>query len=397
MAEASSERRAPEMLRSVLWDCVLDRVHQELAGARRPARAAGASAQTALADAVARAHSHLLVALDPRTNDHAGTVSELVRDTATLLDRALAVSSARGDSDLGGELDDALAWRLSAHEHGVLAGELTYCVRVDEADAAAARLREVVAALAGQTALSHGDLLSLRIAAVELAALLVRAAGNAAAGGGAAVAPESRSAALDLALRAIEHELASRACAAGPPVEERGDVAAHHLAAALRVQAPERTLRAIASAGSAGTPERALHAAREAWLVLATHEHVAVVAIDGHLDVPTWERFGSVASAIVEGAANVVCGARLASRPDAFRHRSAWRHQTVALTYALEAYVAGLRGDAPSFERAQLIVLTRLIRAVAAIALLDLRRTAGLPTNGRAKPANQDQMRRSGA
>ena len=57
-------------------------------------------------------------------------------------------------------------------------------------------------------------------------------------------------------------------------------------------------------------------------------------------------------SAIVEGAANVLSGARLASRPDAFRHRSAWRHQTVALTYAFEAYVAGLRGDAPSFERA---------------------------------------------
>jgi hypothetical protein len=269
---------------------------------------------------------------------------------------------------------------------GVLAGELTYGVRVEEADAAAARLRELVAALADQTALSHGGLLSLRIAAVELAALLVRAAGNAAAVGGAAEASESRSAALERALRAIEHELRGRANAVGPPVDDRGDVAAHHLAAALREQAPERTLRAIASAGSAGTPQAARHAAREAWLVLAAHEYVAVVAIDGHLDVPTWERFGSVTGAIVEGAANVVCGARLASRPGAFRHRSAWRHQTVALTYALEAYVAGLRGDAPSFERAQLIVLTRLIRAVAAIALLDLRRTASLASNGRAKP-----------
>jgi hypothetical protein len=157
----------------------------------------------------------------------------------------------------------------------------------------------------------------------------------------------------------------------------------------LRVQASGRTVRAIASAGSDGAPEHVLNAAREAWLVLATHEYVAVVALDGHLDVPTWERFGSVTSAIVEGAANVLSGARLASRPDAFRHRSAWRHQTVALTYAFEAYVAGLRGDAPSFERAQLMVLTRLIRAVAAIALLDLRQTASLPTNGRAKPDTQ--------
>jgi CheY-like chemotaxis protein len=30
------------------------------------------------------------------------------------------------------------------------------------------------------------------------------------------------------------------------------------------------------------------------------------------------------------------------SRPGEFRHRRAWRHQSVALTYALEAYVAGL-------------------------------------------------------
>jgi hypothetical protein len=390
MPEGSSERCTPEVLRSVLWDGVLERVHKELAGARRPARSAGTSPQATLAEAVARAHSHLLVVLDPRSNDATDTVSELVSDTATLLERALAAASAPGrDSRLGSGFDDALAGRLGAHEHGVLAGELTYGVRVEEADAAAARLREVVAALASQTALSHGGLLSLRIAAVELSALLVRAAGNAAAGGGAAAAPESRSAALDRALRAIEHELASRAHAAGPPVDERGDVASHHLAAALRVQASGRTVRAIASAGSDGAPEHVLNAAREAWLVLATHEYVAVVALDGHLDVPTWERFGSVTSAIVEGAANVLSGARLASRPDAFRHRSAWRHQTVALTYAFEAYVAGLRGDAPSFERAQLMVLTRLIRAVAAIALLDLRQTASLPTNGRAKPDTQ--------
>jgi hypothetical protein len=389
MPQTSSERRTPEVPRSVLWDGVLDRVHKELASAGRPARAAGASAQTALAEAVARAHSHLLVALDPRSNDATDTVSELVSDTATLLERALAVSVMDGGDprDRGREFDEALlTQRLGAHEHGVLAGELTYRVRVEEADAAAARLREVVAALADQTALSHGGLLSLRIAAVELAALLVRAASNAALGGGAAGAAEARSPALGRALGAIEHELRGRANAVGPPVDDRGDVAAHHLAAALRVRAPEQTVRAVASAGGDGPPGPALDAAREPWLVLATHEYVAVVAIGDHLDVPTWERFGSVTGAIVEGAANVVCGARLASRPDAFRHSSAWRHQTVALTYALEAYIAGLRGDAPSFGRAQLIVLTRLIRAVAAIALLDLQRTAGLATNGHAKP-----------
>ena len=397
MPEASSERRTPEVPRS--WDGVLDRVRHELAGGCPPAKAIGTPAQKALAEAVARAHSHLAVALDPRSNDATDTVSELVSDTAALLERALAVSSANGgDRDAVGGFDDALARRLGAHEQGVLAGELTYGVRVEEADAAAARLRELVAGLGDQAALSHGGLLPLRLAAVELAALLVRAAGNAAVGGRAGEAPEPQSPALDLALRAIEHELARRANAAGPPVHERGDVATHHLAAALRVRAPERTLHTIASTGSDRTPGPAVDAKREAWLVLGTHEYVAVVAIDGRLDAPTWERFGSLTGAIVEGAANLACGARLASRPDAFRHSSAWRHQTVALTCAFGAYVAGLRGDAPSVERAQLIVLTRLIRAVAAIALLDLRRTVSLTTNGHAKPGHtRDRERRSDA
>jgi hypothetical protein len=110
MPEASSERRARELRRSVLWDDVLDRVHQQLASARPPARATGASAHNALAQAVARAHSHLVVALDPRSSDAADIVSELVGDTATLLERALAVSTAHGGDprDRGREFAEAL-------------------------------------------------------------------------------------------------------------------------------------------------------------------------------------------------------------------------------------------------------------------------------------------------
>ena len=72
-------------------------------------------------------------------------------------------------------------------------------------------------------------------------------------------------------------------------------------------------------------------------------------------------------------------GARLIDRPTAFAHRRAWRHQAVALTYALEAYVAGVRGDEPSLAQAQLITLTRLVRAAVAIVLIDLARE-GTPT-----------------
>ena len=112
----------------MLWDDVLDRVHQELARARRPTRHTGVSAQTAVAEAVARAHSHLLVSLDPRPNDATDTVSELVRDTAALLQMTLAVSSARGgDAELGGALVTA------GEEDGEEAGDGAQACRDEEA------------------------------------------------------------------------------------------------------------------------------------------------------------------------------------------------------------------------------------------------------------------------
>ena len=319
------------------------------------------------------------------------TVSELVTSAAELFLGMLVLSEAHGREaqDLDAAFE-ALVRRLDAYEHAVLAGEVTYRVRSEEAGEAAARMRELLAGLAHQTSPSCGGPRSLWVAAVELASVLVRAAGNAELSGGANEAPEARSPSLDHALRAIELELAREA----QTINAQGDVAAHHLAAALRVRAGDQPLEAIASRGVDCAAGPALAATRHAWLVLATHEYLAVSALDSELGVPTYrERFENLTDAIVEGAANVVCGARLASRPGAFRHRSAWRHQTVALTYALEAYVAGLRGDAPSFARAQLIALTRLIRAVAAIALLDLRQAACLSSNGRAKPATEPSDR----
>jgi hypothetical protein len=119
---------------------------------------------------------------------------------------------------------------------------------------------------------------------------------------------------------------------------------------------------------------------RDAWLRLATNEYVAIAALDARLDTPTYNgRSGSLSTAIAEAAANVICGARLIGRPEAFRHRRAWRHQAVALTYALEAYVAGLRGHAPSLAQARLIALTRLVRATVAITMINLSCAQTLP------------------
>jgi hypothetical protein len=114
---------------------------------------------------------------------------------------------------------------------------------------------------------------------------------------------------------------------------------------------------------------------REAWLGLATHEHLAVAALDGTLEKPRYDQSStSLATVITDGAANVICGGQLLGRPAAFRHARAWRQQTLALTYALEAYIAALRGHAPSLAQAHRVALTRLVRATVAIVLIDLQR-----------------------
>jgi hypothetical protein len=158
-------------------------------------------------------------------------------------------------------------------------------------------------------------------------------------------------------------------------------IAAHHLAAAVRVGVSAEALDGVASLpASRQSSASAVDGLRQTWVSLATHEYVAVAALDGELAKPVYgERIGTLSPAVVEGAANVVCGARLAVRPAEFRHRRAWRHQAVALSYGLETYVAGLRGHAASghaasLAQAQLIALTRLVRAAVAIAMLDLAR-----------------------
>jgi len=386
--------RDPTRRELPLWEGILDRVHTRLASAS-PAES---TADSSVATAVARAHTHLVVALNTRTSAADDAIPQLVTGAVSLLHGTLALSGATAEDarQLARELGKAVRRVLGAHERAVLCGEITYGVSSEDADNAAARMRELLAALPCETPVSRGDLLPLRLAAVELAALLVRAAGNAATGGRADEAPEPRSPQLDRALRAIELDLARDAQAVEKPAG--GDIAAHHLAAALRVQVSEQTHQVLASTGNGRGHGPTLRTTRQAWLALATHEYVAVTALDSELEMPTYrERFGTLAETLVEGAANVLCGARLATRPDAFRHASAWRHHAVALSYALEAHVAGLRGDTPSFAQAQLIVLTRLIRAVAAVAIVDLQRTARLAHDQRAPGRNPDHRRRSDA
>jgi hypothetical protein len=374
---AGSKQPARELLRSPLWGELLDRAAEEISYAGPPSGGSGASCADDGARTLARAHAHLLVALDGHPIGGRDAGMELVGDASELMVAVaeLGIPNGTPRKHRRRQLATVLAQRLSAHEHGVLAGELTYEVRAGDGDESAARLRQLMTRSSPRGRDGAESVGELRVAAAGLAALLIRAGANAPANGRADQAPEPRSEAIDATLGAIAAEIAARAQDVERPVDDRGDVVAHHLAAALRMRVLRDTLHRLADTSTAGVTDRAVvRGAREAWLRLATSEHVAISALDQPFGTPTYqERFGDLPTAIVEGAANVIYGARLAGRAWSFRHRDAWGHQGLALTYALEAYVAGLRGVAGSFAQAQLIVLTRLMRAVAAIALLDIR------------------------
>jgi hypothetical protein len=377
----------PVYLRSALWGDLLDRAIEQISAAPTSAGTSRSSLIETAVEATASADARLLVALESGSSSGAGLVSEALADAVALM---LAVAAlwqrARGAPEIErGELVEQLRRRLSGHEEAVLAGEITYSVRLEQAEQSSARLRHAIASLSREETMSDRDLLLLRSEAVDLTSLLVLAAANTAASGSASGAPEPRTAALDHALSAITGALGARAQRVERPVDARGDVVAHHFASGLRVRISSATLDRL-DAGSANGPLDAACQvdASEAWWRLATDEYVAVSALDSQLATPTYdEPFGDLATALVEGAANVICGARLLGRPGSFRHRRAWGHHAIALTYALEAYVAGLRGDSSSFAQAQLIALTRLVRAIAAIAVLELRRADALPTNGK--------------
>jgi hypothetical protein len=383
-AAASSEESAVRLTQSPLWTELLDRVETQISGGRR-IRGSGPSSLEGTASALARAHSRLLVAIESGSKIGEGTVSQLAAEAVELVlavARVWGTFGGRGE-DRRGALVDQLRRRLSSHEDAVLAGEVTYCVWSEQAEEPAVRMRQAITRLSRDATTSEAGLLSLRTAAVDLASLLLQLAANATVGGRVGEAPEERSAALEARLSAVTAELAARTQEVKRPVDARADLVAHHLAAGLRVRVSQETLQRL----SASSPDRPddpidLDGLRDAWLRLATNEYAAVAALDAQLETPTHnERFGSLSVAIAEGAANVICGARLAGRPEAFRHHRAWRHQAVALTYALEAYVAGLRGHAPSLAQAQRIAMTRLVRATVAIALIDLRRGQAIPSD----------------
>jgi len=272
-----SDRSRPEILRSPVRDVALTRTRVEIdatGGSDQALRSTSPSLVRESASAVlAVAHARLLTSLDAGRTPGEDAVSELV-DTAVALVRTIPqlwlTHTATAYEDRLPAIAAALERQLSAHEHGVLSGELPYSLSVAEAEEPAVRMRHSLAELAGRDHGGINDLISVQSAAINLAALLVRAAGNITTHARASEAPEERIPALDRALLRVEREIAAQAQADTRPLGKANDVIGHHLARALRVCEPARQLDARAADGGA------LVAARDAWLDVAVHEYVVL-------------------------------------------------------------------------------------------------------------------------
>ena len=383
---ASSQDDTVPPLRAPLWGDLLDRAVAQILATPTSAGTSRMALVESAAQATDQAEFRLVLTLERDAPPDSDVVAKSVAEAVTLMTAVDALSQ-RDLSHPENEHPDLVQQfrqRLSGHEDAVLAGETTYSLRPEDGQGSATRIRHALREVAQDEGTSLVRLAVLRNDAIDLAARLLLAAANIASGGSASEAPEKRTAALDQTLERTIRHLAVQAEAVERPVDSRGDVVAHHLAAALRVRMPSETLDALeASSASEGAAQNCRDVARDVWFRLAVNEYVAIKELDRQLETPAYgEAFDGLSGVMLEGAANVICGARLLGRPSSFRHHKAWGHQTIGLTYALEAYVAGVRGDPASLVQAELITLTRLTRAITAIAMLEPRHQAR-PTNGR--------------
>lgn len=384
-----------KMLRSPVWGDSLKRVGSAMTGERLGSGEAEAVGMDAAPEILSTADAAVLAALGSSADAEEADVFKLIAGTVELLETVAAAWADHGHwRDRREVLFGLLARRLSAHERALLEGELTYAISAQEAEQPGGNLRVLAARLSSGGGFSNDHLVTLQETALALAAMQVRAAGNMATSRRAGEAPARRADQVDDLVHGIVAKVSTTAKEGLRRAPDDHDVVALHVGTGLRLVASRPTLggfdsRPIGEASSAAF----LCRARDAWLELARLEHVVVSALDRELQTPTYEeRFGGLEAAIADGAANVLYGARLVSRPESFRQVKAWSAQAIGLSYGLEAYIRGLRGVADGFGQAQLMVLTRLVRAVVAIVALDLCRAASVPSNGRAKPEATDHQ-----
>jgi len=263
--------------------------------------------------------------------------------------------------------------RLVLHENSVLSGEQTYAVDLDalsgipaSADAYRSDPHGAGSFAAAWERLAE-TAVALLIAAVRAMANIDR--------GAAGPAPSSRvlATALDQ-LRLIVDEVSRGARALPETPKGESDRVGKLLSEVLRTGLPKEVLDDLTEAEPSSPRLRdALAGVRSVWLEIGARELEIVVLLDRELPAPSYAQFPSLRQAVVAGAANVLGGGRLLERPEEFLLIDALIHQHDGLAHAVELYTSGLRGHAPAYTQAQLVVLTRLLRAVAALWVIDAR------------------------
>ncbi len=281
--------------------------------------------------------------------------------------------------------------RLAAHERSVLSGEATYALDLDAlgqiSSAASASVAEFVVDSSGEETRVWER---LEQAASGLLVIAVRAIANIDCLGLGVPPLVSAPTTVLVQLNVIVDQIDSGGLGLPerqirPALEE--DRVGRLLGELLRVGVPARVLKDLtrvdAPLVSVG---RALCEVRALWLMLAACELEIVRMLDRELVSPSYAQLGSLHEAVAAGAANVLAGGRLLDRPCAFHLVNALIHQHDGLTHAVASYTAALRGHRDAQTKTQLIVLTRLLRAVAVLWIIDARiaqvRADGAPSAG---------------
>ena len=350
---------------------------------------AGVDRPDALSEALCDAEAALAEALAQPSSDPEALAADLLDRASRLLAVASDLCSV-GDDGVDGRRHSAaaVAHELEFLENAILEGEVTYQLDAAATSRPLDRASQALTHPWGSGRVGVGARVALRTASAEIAGLLVRAAANLQTTGDAKQANAAVSRELSATVDALVRQIAKHgdALPRGRAEAVQDDIVGRRLCESLRVPVELSALDALGQAAADAASRRAaLESARRAWLALAARQYAVASQLDAQLPSLEYKlRFGSVAGAIAAGAINVLGGARLMSRADAFRHRRAWGRQGIALSHAIEAYINGLRGDREALGRAQLIVMSRLIRSVAALALVDSQRHGlTLGTNGR--------------
>lgn len=173
--DAADARRAPPT--DAIWAPAMSRVQAALQQER--ASTSTEDVLEAVRVALADATGAYAAALADGARERYGSVFNLLDHASRLLTAVASVDRPEGRDDaVRNWLADQLASQLRSHEAAVLEGELTYALDASDIEGSLQRATNGLQALSAPTGGGFGDRLAVRVAAAEIAALLVRAAAN---------------------------------------------------------------------------------------------------------------------------------------------------------------------------------------------------------------------------